>query len=149
MPQDSDNDSSTISLDERDSTAAGTDSSMSSVPLARTRGAQPGNLNALKHGLYSRQLRDMPTADIDALSAADLDSEIAMLRTLIARTLELSQDLKDVHDAVKVLGAMSNASGRLSSMLRTQKLLSAHKGDETLDAIDWALSEIIKEFDIK
>ena len=56
----------------------------------RKRGAQPGNLNALKHGFYSRNFLDLENTDLEAMLAQDLESEIAMLRVVVRRAFELS-----------------------------------------------------------
>jgi hypothetical protein len=56
----------------------------------RKRGAQPGNLNALKHGFYSRSFLDLENTDLEAMLAQDLESEIAMLRVVVRRAFELS-----------------------------------------------------------
>jgi hypothetical protein len=47
-----------------------------------SRGGQPGNTNALKHGFYSRRFRDIEFSDLDVITVADLQNEIAMMRVL-------------------------------------------------------------------
>lgn len=49
----------------------------------RNRGGQPGNTNALKHGFYSRRFRDIEFSDLDVITVADLQNEIAMMRVLM------------------------------------------------------------------
>jgi len=61
----------------------------------RGRGAQPGNLNALRHGFYSRYFRSIELADLDQLSAG-LESEIAMLRVQTRRFLEVLETAGEV-----------------------------------------------------
>jgi hypothetical protein len=115
----------------------------------RKKGAQPGNLNAFKHGLYSEQLRSrfLEVADSEALDVKGLQSEIAMLRKLIAHTGGYAEDVEDVDVAVKLLGALSMAGGRLSAMLRTQQILDEGSGDEDLDAIKTAIREVREEIE--
>jgi hypothetical protein len=100
----------------------------------RKRGAQPGNLNALKHGHYSRRLRE-PGAE------ADLEEEIVLLRTLVRRTSELAADPK-VNPAflLKALVAMGSATDRLARLLRTQKEFG-----ETSSGIEAVISQAIAE----
>ncbi len=38
------------------------------MPAMVKRGAQPGNLNALKNGFYSRQFRELENADLSQVS---------------------------------------------------------------------------------
>lgn len=115
----------------------------------RKKGAQPGNLNAFKQGLYSQQLRSrfMETDDSDVLDAKGLQTEIAMIRKLIAHTHGFTEDVEDVDVAVKLLGALSMAGGRLSAMLRTQQILAEDSGDEVLDAIKTAIREVREEIE--
>lgn len=65
----------------------------------RRRGAQPGNTNALSHGLYARHLSPQQRQDlVDAreLEPADLDQEIALLRARLAALLEDAPDRFDL-----------------------------------------------------
>ena len=54
----------------------------------RKRGGQPGNLNALKHGFYSRLFREPEIADLDTLAMLesvgvdDLRGEVVMMRPI-------------------------------------------------------------------
>ena len=51
-------------------------------------GARPGNRNALRHGLYSRQLTPEEQVDLVAAKASEgLDEEIAVTRLMIVRAL--------------------------------------------------------------
>lgn len=112
-------------------------------------GAQHGNLNAFKHGLYSQQLRSrfMENGDSDAIDAKGLQNEINMLRKLIAHTRHLAEDVKDIDMAIKLLGSLSMAGGRLSAMLRTQQLLDEDSGDEVLEGIKTAIREVREEIE--
>ena len=52
----------------------------------RHKGGQPGNRNALKHGLYSRLLLPDEKKSLDRDSVGKLDDEITMMRALLYRT---------------------------------------------------------------
>jgi len=108
----------------------------SSQSNKRTRGAQPGNLNALKHGFYSRQFRSREHVDLDALLTVDLNDEIHLLRILMRRALELSSDTEDLAECLATLKAISAASARLTNMLRVQKLIG--KSNDIPDLITQA-----------
>lgn len=61
----------------------------------RKKGAQPGNLNALKHGYYSRALTKAQQLLLErarTLPADDLSGEIALLRQRLFTALEASPD---------------------------------------------------------
>lgn len=57
----------------------------------RRRGAQPGNRNALRHGLYARHLTEVQAVELAGareLSPKDLTEEIALLRVRLAGLLD-------------------------------------------------------------
>lgn len=65
----------------------------------RKKGAQPGNLNALKHGYYSRALTKAQRLLLErarALPADDLSGEIALLRQRLFTLLEASPEKLDL-----------------------------------------------------
>lgn len=58
--------------------------------MARERGGQPGNRNALKHGFFSSQFTKQEKENLNLL-ADDLTTEIAMLRVVTRRFLRLAK----------------------------------------------------------
>jgi hypothetical protein len=121
------------------------DTSLQSI-TTRKRGAQPGNLNALKHGFYSRQFRSREHIDLDALLSIDLLDEIHLLRILIRRALELSNDTGDLAECLSVLKATSAASARITAMLRVQQMLG--KSSDVSELISKAIAEVNQELDL-
>ena len=116
----------------------------------RRRGAQPGNMNALKHGFFSDQFKDTEIRDLDAIVAKDLASEIAMLRVVTRRVMELADGVESLDDAMNVLGALGMASMRLAALLKAQRLLCGEGGGQNVaQAISQALSEVVKEMGIR
>jgi hypothetical protein len=115
----------------------------------RGRGAQPGNLNRIEHGMYSRRkgrAGALP-AGSQALDAAALDEEIEMLRVYIRRVFELgSEEERDVDLAVSVhvLGSLGMASTRLAKLLAYQRVLGSEQ-DEVSAALFKALRELSAE----
>jgi hypothetical protein len=93
-----------------------------SPPKKRSRGAQPGNFNALKHGFYSRQFRSREHIDLDALLTEDIAECLATLK------------------------AISAASARLTNMLRVQKLIG--KSNDIPDLITQAIAEVNQELNL-
>lgn len=111
---------------------------------ARNRGAQPGNLNALRHGFYSRGFQAMEIDDLEAETAQGLDDEIKMLRVVTRRVLQLAENMDDLDNAVTVLSALGAAATRTAHLLRTQKLLGADTSDTTA-ALQTALAAVMTD----
>ena len=111
----------------------------------RTRGAQLGNTNALKHGFYARAFRDLEAADLDTLLRDGLTDEITMLRVMMRRTMDLADKSKSqLETATATLGILGMTATRLAGLLRTQKLLGGDNSS-TAAAIAQALSEVAQE----
>jgi hypothetical protein len=112
----------------------------------RKPGAQPGNLNALKHGFYSRRFKEAEKRDL-AAHTGGLEDEIAMLRVSIRRLLEWTPargERVELAEAVARLNALGQAAARLAGLLRTQKRLAEGAG-EVSSALSQALDEVMKE----
>lgn len=48
--------------------------------VKRRRGAQPGNLNALKHGFYSKQFEPAEIQDLETRLLEGLQDEVAIIK---------------------------------------------------------------------
>jgi hypothetical protein len=112
----------------------------------RQRGAQPGNLNALKHGFYSRYFKAKEIEDVQGVPVDDLREEIAALRVIIRRVLELSSDVYDVNTGLRLLSTLSAAAAQLSGMVKIQSLIQQNG---TQDSFEQALREAILEWHAK
>lgn len=122
----------------------------------RRRGAQPGNTNSLKHGLYSRSFRNIELSDLEQVSAS-LESEIALLRVTQARLFSMAGDFDqaagqgdaiDVETAIKLLTALGATSTRIASLMRTQAILTGDD-NQSLAALSVALQAVTKELGIQ
>ncbi len=120
----------------------------SSSMKKRRRGAQPGNLNALKHGFYSRQLQSGELSDLERVQGGNLQDEIDMLRVVMRRTLELSQEYETPQVMMNTLGALGLASVRIIRLMEAQKSLVEGSKD-VARAISQALDEVMEEMGIK
>lgn len=109
----------------------------------RKRGGQPGNINALRHGFYSRLFKPLETKDLEDILSIGLEDEIAMLRVATRRAFQLANDADDIDQMIKALGALGLASIRTSRLLKAQKELG--DGYQALDAISTAINEVLKE----
>lgn len=118
----------------------------------KSRGGQPGNTNALKHGYYSRRLSELDSSDLDSAMQAGLADEIAMLRVTMRKVFEGAIDLGGEGETAlerwaSLLGLLSSASAKLAAMLRTQKLImGTDQQSETLNALQVALRKVNNEF---
>jgi hypothetical protein len=56
--------------------------------MKKKRGAQPGNKNSLKHGIYSSDTRFREARLLDTLPLTDLSPEINLYRALTDRYLD-------------------------------------------------------------
>jgi uncharacterized protein YjcR len=110
----------------------------------RKRGAQPGNLNAFKHGFYSKLFEPLDREDIENLLSMDLDEEIVMLRNATQQTFSLANQVDDIDQAIRALGALGLASIRTSRLLKSQKEIG--NGDNALSAVSNAINEVLKEW---
>jgi hypothetical protein len=93
--------------------------------MSNPRGAPKGNLNALKHGFYSRLFRASEVSEIAEGQPGGLENEITLLRVMIQHTMELADGIDDLREAIRVLDALGAAAGRLANLLRAQKSLRA------------------------
>ena len=103
------------------------------------------NPNALKNGFYSPLLQTSETIDLNDGETSSLDHEITLLRVMIRRTMQLADDIHDLHEAIRLMNALGAAMGRLSTLLRAQKSLSeghSQLTDEISLAIQHAIAEL-------
>jgi hypothetical protein len=113
----------------------------------RKRGAQPGNLNALKHGFYSRQFANLELEDLDASLEHGLSNEINMLRVAARRLFDLAsnQENQSLEQAGRTLSLLSMAAGKLATISRVQHMLGGNQEDDTLKVIVETIQEVIQE----
>lgn len=111
----------------------------------RRRGAQPGNINALKHGFYARHFGKMELKDLDAILDKGLDSEINMLRVGIRRLFELTQENSDIERGIRLLSVLGSSATRLANLLRTELLLGGDRQDKVYTQLIDAIEEMANE----
>ncbi len=113
--------------------------------IKRKPGAQPGNVNAWKHGFYSRRFKALELCDLDSILQNNLDDEIALLRVMIRRVFEIAdssaESLEDWESALSTLGA---ASTRLAGLVRVQHL-SSGKSQNIEDLLAEAIGDAAHE----
>jgi hypothetical protein len=112
--------------------------------MPNSRGAPKGNLNALKHGFYSRLFHSGEASDLSNDLPASLEHEITLLRVMIRRTMELADGIDDLRNATRVLDALGAAADRLSALLRAQKSLNEGQS-KMADEISIAIQQVNAE----
>jgi hypothetical protein len=117
------------------------------TPQPRRRGAPEGNLNALKHGFYSRRFRSGELEDLAHQPDSMLQDEIDMLRIINRRVVDLAEEGKSADEILGFYSFIALTSLRLATLLRTQKLLlqGNRQGDALLVALDKVINETLEK----
>ena len=123
-----------------------------SLSEKRKTGGQPGNRNALKHGLYSRLLLPDEKKSLDRDSVGKLDDEITMMRALLYRTLKSFKENPPASfmDHIHALRAISFAVTSLQGVFRAQKIVyneNGHTVEEVMQEIMEELGKLPPEID--
>ena len=99
--------------------------------IKRKSGGQPGNLNAFKHGFYSRRFTKLELKHLDVILSNDLTDEIALTRVLLRRYFYLAnKKAKTLDEWSTIINICGVIATRLSGLVRTQYLLSGQKPDD-------------------
>ena len=109
----------------------------------RKRGGQPGNLNALKHGFYSKHFQKKELQDLEEIG--DLQEEIQMLRVVTRRLLEAALEIEDVGELSNLLNTLGLASTRVGGLMKTQKFLVCGE-ENTLEVIRQSIEAVLGEW---
>jgi hypothetical protein len=108
----------------------------------RRRSVQTGNLNGRKHGFYSCCFTANEVEAIQDMQSADLREEIAALRIIARRVLQLSMDIEDLDTSLRCLSNFSIATRRLSRLVKAQSIIQQRCSDDNFeDALRQAILE--------
>jgi len=117
------------------------------APEKRKSGGQPGNTNALKHGLYSRRFHTAELAALQSMPAVGLQDEIDLIRVVMRRVFEQAcGETLDLEGWSKTLGALGRAASNIATLLRAQGQV-AGKNSEVAAALSQALADVLREFE--
>ena len=81
----------------------------------------------------------------------DLQAEVRMLRHAIQRLYQQSQDLDDIDDQTRTLGALGLATNRLCNLLKAQgggDVRQDEKARRAAEALAQALEEVVREWEV-
>jgi len=100
--------------------------------VKRKSGGQPGNLNAFRHGFYSRRFTKLELRHLNVVLTNDLQDEIALSRVLLRRYFYLAtKQAKTLEEWSTVVSICGMIATRLTTMVRTQYLLAGENPDNT------------------
>ncbi len=98
-----------------------------SVPLSkRSRGGQPGNINALKHGFYTRRFNQADLAGVESTDYNGLMDEIAIIRIYARRLIELDDQPDSITQVANILRILCLASLTITRLVKTSQYLKLH-----------------------
>jgi len=107
--------------------------------VKRKSGGQPGNLNAFKHGFYSRRFTKLELRHLNVILANDLTDEIALTRVLLRRYFYLANNQANSLDEWStIINICGTIATRLSGLVRTQYMLTGDNPDPFLSLLKQA-----------
>jgi hypothetical protein len=102
-----------------------------SVPVSkRNRGGQPGNINALKHGFYTRRFNQSDLAGVESTDYSGLMDEIAIIRLYARRLIELDDPSSTIDQVADILRILCLASLTITRLVKTSHFLQLHGNNE-------------------
>lgn len=116
--------------------------------FSRSRGAQPGNDNALKHGFYARQFTRSDLPGLENLDPGGMRDEVILLRVILRRVLAYAKEVKDLPSALSLLRGISVATHSIACIMRAQYYVNNNNPESNLDialAIQRAAARVIEE----
>ena len=100
----------------------------------KSRGGQPDNQNATKHGFYATVLKKAEQLELEAASEVEgLDEEIAVMRMKLRQLIEQHPDRIDLH---------MDAASVLARLIRIQHQLTPEQGKGLKQAIQMVIKDI-------
>jgi hypothetical protein len=107
----------------------------------RTRGGQPGNSNALRHGFYSKSFTQAELLNLETGLQGEFTDEIEVARTNAERLATLLKDYQnmDIAEVVALSNALNNYLDRIQSLSRSQRFMYRNQ-----TTIEQALAELAK-----
>ena len=107
----------------------------------RHRGGQPGNINALKHGFYTRRFNQTDLAGVESTDYNGLMEEIAIIRLYARRLIELDDQSTNITQVSNILRILCLASLTITRLVKTSQFLQVN-GNTSASDLHKALEEI-------
>ena len=110
------------------------------------RGAPLGNLNALKHGFYSRRFKKSDLAGLEDCDFDGLKDEITIMRVFIRRFIEQCSDSTGLYETAGILRILCLATVSLTRLIKTKtQHLLVSDPDDLFGDLRQALEEVNQE----
>ena len=109
------------------------------------RGAPLGNINALKHGFYTRRLKKHDLTGVEATDIKNLVEEIAIVRVFTRRLIESLNPEADAYEVAGALRILCVALATITRAMKAQQWLTLNGGGVD-DEISIAIQEVYNEF---
>ena len=107
----------------------------------RHRGGQPGNINALKHGFYTRRFTQTDLAAVQSTDYNGLMDEIAIIRLYTRRLIELDDQPGTIDQVANILRTLCLASLTITRLVKTSRYLQLN-GDAGKSELDRAIEHL-------
>lgn len=114
---------------------------MSSSPPSRRPGGQLGNMNAVKHGFYTRRIRKRDLSGVENTNIKGLAEEIALIRIFTRRLVESADPSADLYELAGVLRTICLASATITRIIKAQAFLVNDPTDFYRD-VDEAIHQV-------
>ena len=105
----------------------------SALSPKRHRGGQPGNINALKHGFYTRRFTQNDLAGVESTDYNGLMEEIAIIRLYARRLIELDNLSADISQVTDILRVLCLASITITRLVKTSQVLQSSRNSNAAD----------------
>jgi hypothetical protein len=112
-------------------------------PTPKRRGAPSGNLNAIKHGFYSRRLMQGEIEDLLQMEPGSVKEEIAILRVITRRVAEMADDQMPPDQILEIYNAIGAMCMRISTLLRTEAMLGG--SEDSVQTMISAIDSVVED----
>lgn len=111
----------------------------------RKRGAQPGNNNALKHGVYSSKFRKLDFQNLQQMTMT-IDAEISALRIAAGRVFAYADSLDPSNDnMLTAWNVFTQQVKTINTLLKTKSIATGSNDDDLAKAAVEAILQVAIE----
>ncbi len=119
-----------------------------SSPSPRRRGAPPGNMNALKHGFYTRRFKKRDLTGVESTDVKTLIEEISLLRVFTRRLIESLGPDVDAYDLAAVVRILCLSLSSITRAMKAQHWLNVNDSSQD-EAMHTALLQFWDEVEAR
>ena len=115
---------------------------------SKRRGAPIGNINALKHGFYTRLIKKHDLSGVESTDTKNLVEEIAIVRVFTRRLIESLDSDADTYEIAGALKILCVALSTITRAIKTHHWLTLNNG-EMDDEISIAIKRLHEEINAR